>query len=127
MKRDRLTTVTLVLGAVLGVGYIAAGITGWIADVADGDGSDLTFWVVFLCGGGALVLLGVFKITSPAWASIGLVAVGAIAGAVATFWTAATPILALALIVLTVIRARREGTPVSPGRAEQSEPPAPNA
>jgi hypothetical protein len=58
VTRDRLTTATLVLGGILGVGYLAAGIGGWIGDVAEG--GDLAFWLIFLCGGGALLLTGLF-------------------------------------------------------------------
>lgn len=98
------------LGLLLGVGYLVAGIVGWIADVTDGDGSDLAFWVVLLCGGGLFVLAGVFRVTSPAWLSVGLVAIGALAGALVTFWSVITPILALALVILVVLRARSAAT-----------------
>ena len=104
MERDWITTGTALLGAVLGLGYIVSGIVGWIANVAD-DG-DLAFWLLFLLGGGALVLLGVFRMRSPVL-SIALTAIGAVAGALALFWSVVVPILAAALIVLVIMRSRR--------------------
>jgi hypothetical protein len=106
MKGDTLSRVTLGLGVLLGVGYIVAGIVGWIADVSDGDGSDLVFWLVFLCGGGLVLLAGLFRVTAPRWLSVLLVAIGAVAGALALVWTVIVPILALILIGLVVFRAR---------------------
>lgn len=111
MKRDTLATATLVLGLVLGIGYIAAGVIGWIADVDDGDASDLAFWLILLCGGGAMLLAGMFLARSPAWLSTALVCVGALAGALALFWSVIVPILAIALVVLVVRRTRREAIP----------------
>jgi hypothetical protein len=63
VERDGVTTATAVIGAVLGLGYLAASIAGWIGDVGDGD--DLAIWLVLLLGGGAAVLLGVFRLTTP--------------------------------------------------------------
>jgi hypothetical protein len=102
MKRDSLTRA---LGAVLGLGYVALGIAESInhMDAFSLDWLPLV-WFPALCGGGVLVLLGVFKVVSPAWASIGLVTVGALAGALAALWTVAAPFLSIALIVLTVLR-----------------------
>ena len=56
MSRRNLPTWTRWLGLVLGIGYLAAGIGGWIGDVTDGDNGDLAFWLLFLVGGGALLL-----------------------------------------------------------------------
>ena len=110
MKGDTLSRVTLGLGVLLGVGYVVAGIVGWIADVTDGDGSDLAFWLVFLCGGGLLLLIGMFGATSSKWLSVVLVVLGAAAGALALVWTIIVPILALILIGLVVFRARAPAT-----------------
>ncbi len=62
---------------------------------------------------------GVFKVVRPAWASIGLVTVGALAGALAALWTTLALFLSIALIVLTVLRTTSAGattaaTPKSP-------------
>lgn len=109
MRRDFVTTAALALGVLLGVGYIAAGVIGWIADATDGDGSDLFFWLLLLVGGGVLILAGLFVFTSPPVLSIVLVAIGAIAGALALVWSVIVPILALVLIALLIVRARRSG------------------
>jgi len=105
MKRE---TSRRALGAFLGLGYIALGIAESIEHM---DAYSLNwipfFWFPALCGGGVLVLVGVFKVVSPAWASIGLVAVGALAGALAALWTVVAPFLSITLIVLTVLRTRR--------------------
>jgi hypothetical protein len=95
---------TRALGAFLGLGYIALGIGESIDHIGE---LSLVFWFSILCGGGVLVLIGVFKIVNPAWASIGLAAVGALAGGLAAAWTVLAPILSITLIVLTVLRARR--------------------
>jgi hypothetical protein len=108
VDRDRIATATAVLGVVLGVGYMAAGIAGWILDATDGDNRNLAFWLALLVGGGAAILLGVFRTRSPAL-SIALTAIGAFAGALALFWSILVPILAAALIVLVVLRSRRGG------------------
>jgi len=103
----RIATASQVLAAVLGVGYIAAGVVGAAFDVTDGDGSDLAFWLVFLVGGGALVLIGSFVLGSRPVLSAALTSVGALAGAVAVFWSVIVPVLALTLVVLCIARARR--------------------
>jgi hypothetical protein len=49
---------------ILGVGYVAAGVIGWIVDITDGDGKDLFFWLLLLVGGGVLILAGLFVLTA---------------------------------------------------------------
>ena len=98
------------LGVVLGVGYIAAGIIGWIAGATDGGGSDLLFWLLLLVGGGALVLVALFVLTSPPVLSIALAAIGALAGSLALFWSIVVPVLALVFIALLVLAQRRTQT-----------------
>ena len=98
MRRE---TFTRALGAFLGLSYIALGIGETIEHFGE---LSLLFWFPTLCGGGGLILIGVFKVVSPAWASDSLVVVGALAGALAASWTLAAPILSITLIVLTVIR-----------------------
>jgi len=109
VKRDGVTTAALALGVILGVGYVAAGVIGWIADVTDGDGSDLFFWLLLLVGGGVVLLTGLFVFTSPPVLSIVVAAIGAIAGALALVWSVIVPILALIFIALLIVRARRSG------------------
>lgn len=109
MRRDRLTTATVALGLLLGIGYIAAGLIGWIADVTDGDGSDLAFWLTFLVGGGVLVLLGTWGREAWRWGAVALLTIGALAGAVALIWSIIAPLLAVVLIALAIVSVRRHG------------------
>lgn len=107
MERTAIATAAYALALVLAIGYAAAGIIGWIADVTDGDGSDLFFWLLFLLGGAALILIGLFGVPRWSWASVVLVGVGALAGSLPLVWSIVAPVLALLLIALAVILARR--------------------
>jgi biotin transporter BioY len=109
MTGDGVTRAALALGVILGFGYIAAGVIGWIVDVTDGDGSDLFFWLLLLVGGGVLILAGLFVLTSRPVLSIVVAAVGAVAGAVVLVWSVIVPILALIFVALLIVRARRSG------------------
>ena len=104
---DRIANAIKVLAAVLGVGYIAAGVVGAAVDATGGDGSDLAFWLAFLVGGGGLVLIGAFGLGSRPLLSAVLTSVGALAGAVAVFWSVIVPVLALVLVVLCIAGAHR--------------------
>ena len=109
MRGDRITTAIVVVGGVLGVAYLAAGIVGGIAgewdDTATGE---RVLWMSFLAGGGALLLAGLWALrgASP-WLAAGLISVGALAGAIAVFWSVFVPLGAILLVVLSVVRARR--------------------
>ena len=106
MHRNRVETGAYVLALVLALGYLVAGIGGWIGDVTDG-GSDLAFWLVFLLGGAVLILVGLFGVPRWSAASVALLAIGALAGALALFWTIVVPVLALVLVALAIATARR--------------------
>ncbi|HLG08838.1 MAG TPA: hypothetical protein VI409_09260 [Gaiellaceae bacterium] len=106
-RKDRVSTATPALAGLLGVGYLVAGVVGAAAGATGGDGSDLAFWLVFLVGGGALVLAGSFVFGSRPAISVVLTSVGALAGAAALFWSVIVPVLALALVVLSIVRVRR--------------------
>jgi hypothetical protein len=98
-----------------GVVFIVFGIIEVVARVVSPDPLEadaLAFWFLSLCGGGALVLLGSFVFTRPAWASFALVSVGCLAGMLATMWTILLPILALAVLILAVpkVHAEIDGT-----------------
>ncbi len=71
----------------------------------------LFFWLPALWGGGALVLVGVFRATVRPWLSDGLVIIGAFLGLLATAWTVVMPVLILTLIVLTIVHTRRQAPP----------------
>ena len=106
MTANRLALWTNGLGLLLGVGYLFAGVFGWIVDVADGDRGDLTFWLVLLVGGGALVLAGLFYAGLPRGVALTFAIVGALAGAVALIWSILVPLVAVVFVVLLVLRDR---------------------
>jgi hypothetical protein len=108
MHGDRTTQAAYVIALILAIGYIAAGVVGWIADVTDGDSGDLAAWLALLLGGAALLLAGLFLVTRWSWPSTALVSLGTIAGALAVFWSIIAPLLAIALVVLAVLLARRK-------------------
>jgi hypothetical protein len=95
------------LAGVAGAVFILLGIvevTVRIVSPETVEADALAFWFLSLCGGGALVLLGSFVVTRPAWASFVLVAAGCLAGALATMWTVVLPVLALTVLVQAVPR-----------------------
>ena len=55
-----------------------------------------------------MVLLGALAFGHRRWLSFGLITVGCLAGAVATMWTLVIPLVALAVIVLVLLRAGEE-------------------
>ena len=76
-------------------------------DTDAGDGG-IPFWFGSLVGGGAMVLLGALAFRHRPWLSFGLITVGCLAGAVATMWTLVIPLVALAVIVLALLRTDQE-------------------
>ena len=94
----------------LGVVFILFGIAEVIRVVGWGGGG-LAFWFLSLCGGGALILLGTFVVTQRPWLSLTLVIVGCLAATIATMWTLILPVLAMTLLVLTLLRSRRDLKP----------------
>lgn len=112
LKLERLDF-TFVLGVFLGLGYLAAALIGWAADVTDGDGSDLAFWLLFLGGGGVLLLVALFVVSEQRAVAAGLAIAGALAGALALFWSVVVPLAAIAFVVLVALRLR-SGRPLRP-------------
>ena len=99
----------VVLGTVVAVAYLLAGvIVGLWPSVWDDTGTgDQIFWIVFLTGGGLLLLAGLrISMRSP-WPAAVLISLGAVVGAIPTFWTVIAPIAAITLVVLSVVYARR--------------------
>ena len=107
MGRVNATLAAYWLALPLGVAYAAGGILGWIADVTDGDGSDLAFWLVLLLGGALLIFAGLFGTRRWSWISVLLISLGAAAGALPLVWTIIVPILAVVLIGLAFAGALR--------------------
>ena len=106
MSRGRRSRATRVLGAVVGGGFLILGAAELVVRLDDP--LALLFWLPALFGGGALVLIGVFRTTARPTLSIVLVIVGTAAGLLASFWTILMPILGLTLVVLTLRNAGRQ-------------------
>jgi|SRR5207253_9079074 len=98
-----------VLGTVVGAVYILVGvIVGALPALwEDSSTGGRVFWIVFLVGAGVLVLAGLRIFERSRWAGAALVSVGAIVGGLVLAWSIAAPIAAIALIVLSVVCARR--------------------
>jgi len=70
--------------------------------------SDQVFFVLFSLGGALLLVVGLrLGGLGARWPAAVLISVGAIAGAMAVFWTLLLPLLAIALVVLRIRRAQR--------------------
>jgi hypothetical protein len=97
------------LGLVTGIVYLVVGIVAgaWPSHWDTASTSDRVLWIVFLAGGGLVVLAGLRRIERSPLAGAVLVSLGAVAGALPLFWTILAPLAAIALIVLSVRYARR--------------------
>jgi hypothetical protein len=102
------------LGGFTGVAFLAIGIAGgiWPGHWDDAPASDQILWVVFGVGGGLAILAGLRLFARSAWTGAALVSVGAIVGALPIFWAILPLLLAVALIVLSILCARRRPTTV---------------
>jgi len=91
------------LALLLGVAFILDGIAETVRVVTSGDGG-LAFWFLSLCGGGTLILIGMFVVNRP-WSSFALIAVGCLGATLATAWTIVMPLLTATLVTLALVRA----------------------
>jgi hypothetical protein len=111
MKSWSAQKVLVVLGTVLGIVYLLAGIIGgaWPSHWEDSSTVDRVLWFIFLAGGGLVLLAGLRLFGRSPSLGAALVSAGALAGALAIFWTIAAPLAAIALVVLSVVCARQGG------------------
>ncbi len=111
MKSWSAQKVLVVLGTVLGIVYLLAGIVGgaWPSHWEDSSTVDRVLWFIFLAGGGLVLLAGLRLFGRSPSLGAALVSAGALAGALAIFWTIAAPLAAIALVVLSVVCARQGG------------------
>jgi hypothetical protein len=101
-------TVLYRLGTFLGIAYLLAGVVGFLWPRWDEAAtSDRAVWFVLLAGGGAALLAGLRLLDRSPWVGAALVSVGALAGALALFWSILVPLFAITLVVLSVVSARR--------------------
>lgn len=99
------------LAILLAAVYAISGLVGLFADIEPT--RDQVIFVVLLWGGALLIVAGLFAVPSSTWPAAALVSLGAVAGGLALFWTVVVPIAAIGLVVLTVLLARRTGTPTA--------------
>ena len=97
------------LGMFTGVAYLIVGVAGaiWPGHWDDAAASDQIVWAVLLIAGGLLVLAGLRLLRRAPARGATLVSIGAVIGALPIFWALLPLLLAVALIVLSVLYARR--------------------
>jgi len=100
------------LGKLAGAAYILVGVVvGALPAVwEDSSTGGRVFWIIFLVGAGVLLFAGLRIFDRSPWAAAALVSVGAIVGGLVLAWSVAAPVIAIALIVLSVVGARRVQT-----------------
>jgi hypothetical protein len=104
VSRSGLTDVaTIGLGAV----YVVAGVAETIRAVTSGDGG-VPFWLGTLVGGGTAILVGILVFRDRPRVYGPLVVLGCLSGVLATMWTLVVPLVALAVIALTIKRTADE-------------------
>jgi len=89
--------------------YVVVGLLELV--LADGSLGHRVMFAVVLGLFAVLVVLGVRLIDDRPWVGAAMASVGAIAGGLALFWTIAAMLLAIAIIVLSVLAARRASEP----------------
>jgi intracellular septation protein A len=89
--------------------YVVVGLLELI--LADGTLAHRVTFAVVLGLFAALVLLGVRLIDDRPWIGAAMASAGAIAGGLALFWTIAAVLLAIAIVTLSVLAARRASEP----------------
>ena len=109
MQQRRLDKALRGLGMFTGVAYLIVGVAGaiWPGHWDDAAASDQIVWAVLLIAGGLLVLAGLRLLRRAPVRGATLVSIGAVIGALPIFWALLPLLLAVALIVLSVLYARR--------------------
>jgi hypothetical protein len=105
--------VLVVLGFFVAVAYLLVGIIGGLSlsHWDEASASDQILWIVLLVGGAILLLAGLRISRRSPWGGFALISVGALAGALPIFWTLIAVVLAIALVVLSFLYARRVVSP----------------
>jgi hypothetical protein len=115
----------LVLGTVAGVAFVFVGIVGgyWPGHWDDTGAGDQIAWIVFGVGGGLILLGGLRLLSHSPWAGAALVSAGAVLGALPVFSAIVPLVVALTLVVLSVMYARRAAEPDGPSDASEARTP----
>jgi hypothetical protein len=102
--------ILVVLGTFVAAAYVVIGLVGGLLpshwEEASG-WSDRIIWFVLLVGGGIVLFLGLRWSRRSPWLGAALISIGAIVGALPIFWTLIAIVVAIALVVLSIIYARR--------------------
>lgn len=109
MQRDGSEKALLGLGMFTAIAYLIVGVAGaiWPGHWDDAAASDQILWAVFLIAGGLLVLAGLRLLRRAPARGATVLSIGAVLGALPIFWALLPLLLAVALIVLSVLHARR--------------------
>ena len=109
MQHGGLEKALRALGSFTGVAYLIVGVAGaiWPGHWDDAPASDQVMWAVLLIAGGLLILTGLRVLRRAPARGAMLVSAGAVIGALPIFWSLLPLLLAAALIVLSVLYARR--------------------
>jgi ABC-type antimicrobial peptide transport system permease subunit len=97
------------LGGFTGIAYLIIGIVGGVLPQhwEEATLSDRVVWTALLVGAGVAVLAGLRLIDRSRWAGAALISVGAVVGALPIFWTGLVLLVAPALVLLSILHARR--------------------
>ena len=102
--------ILVVLGTFVAAAYVLIGIIGGLLpshwEEASG-WSDRIIWIALLVGGGVVLFLGLRMSKRSPWLGAALISLGAVMGALVIWWSILAVVLAVTLIVLSVIYARR--------------------
>jgi hypothetical protein len=103
----------VVLGFFVAVAYVLVGVIGGLSlsHWEEASTSDQILWVVFLVGGAILILAGLRISRRSPWGGFALISAGALVGALPIFWTLIALVLAIALVILSFLNARRATGP----------------
>jgi hypothetical protein len=109
MRNGSLGRALFGLGLFVGIAYVVTGIAGgiWPGHWDDAPASDQIVWVILGVGGGVTVLAGLWLLPRSLVVGATVISIGAVLGALPIFWALLPLLLAVVLIVLTVIYARR--------------------
>jgi hypothetical protein len=99
----------LALGVLLALAYLVLGIIIGVFDEEWDSSGERAFWLVWTLGGATVLAAGLWLVQRAAsgMVAVALIVIGALMGGVATWWLVITAIVAIAVIVLAVLWARR--------------------
>ena len=109
MRGGALRKTLLILGGFVAFAYLVIGIVGalWPGHWDEASAADEIIWDTLLIGGGVAVAVGLWLIDKSPWTGAAFVSIGSVAGGIAIFWALLPVLVAVALVVLSVVYARR--------------------